>query len=231
MTSYCGAPPHPYDWIQRWNFDPVLLVTLVVAAAMALRSPQPRFALASVGVLAVAFVSPLCALSVALFSVRALHHVLVVAVAAPLAALAFRSRSSGYLGLTFVLSTATLWAWHLPSLYDRALGDTKLYWLMQLSLLGTATWFWRELFAVPPVSASMASVFAMAQMGMLGALLTFTPEPLYATHAGATLPWGLEQVADQQLAGLVMWVPGVLPYALATAFIARRAWVRVAGAT
>jgi len=231
MTSYCGAPPHPYDWIQRWNFDPVLLVALAVAAAVALRSPQPRFALASVGVLTVAFVSPLCALSVALFSVRAVHHVLLVAVAAPLAALAFRGRASTHVSIAFVLSTATLWAWHLPSLYDRALGDTTIYWLMQLSLLGTATWFWRELFAAPPVSAWMASVFAMAQMGMLGALLTFARVPLYATHAGATLPWGLEQVADQQLAGLVMWVPGVIPYALATALIARRVWTGAAGST
>jgi len=231
MTSYCGAPPHPYDWTDRWNFDPVLLVALALAAAMALRSHRPRLALASVGFLAVAFVSPLCALSVALFSVRAVHHVLLVAVAAPLAALAFPGRPSKHVGIAFVASTATLWAWHLPSLYDRALADTAIYWLMQLSLLGSATWFWRELFAAPPVSASMVSVFAMAQMGMLGALLTFARVPLYATHAGATLPWGLEQVADQQLAGLVMWVPGVIPYALATALIARRAWVRVAGAT
>lgn len=229
MTSYCGAPPHPYDWIGRWTLDPVLLVALAVAAALAWRSHHRRLALASVGVLVVAFVSPLCALSVALFSMRAVHHVLLVAVAAPLAALAFPGRGSKYLGIAFVASTATLWAWHLPSLYDRALGDTAIYWLMQLSLLGTATWFWRELFAAPPVTASMVSVLAMAQMGMLGALLTFTREPLYAIHAASTLPWGLDQLADQQLAGLVMWVPGVIPYALATALIARRVWTGAAG--
>ncbi len=229
MTSYCGAPPHPYDWLERWNFDPVLLVALAAAAVVAVRSPHPRLALASVGILAVTFISPLCALSVALFSGRAVHHVLLVAVAAPLAALAFPSHGSRSLGIAFVISSTTLWAWHLPSLYDRALGDTTIYWLMQLSLLGSATWFWRELFAAPPVSASMFSVLAMAQMGMLGALLTFARVPLYASHAASTLPWGLDQIADQQLAGLVMWVPGVIPYALATALIARRVWVRTAG--
>lgn len=229
MTSYCGAPPHPYDWLERWNLDPVLLVALAIAATMALRSPHPRLALASVGVLAVVFVSPLCALSVALFSARAVHHVLLVAVAAPFAALALPARGYRYLGIAFAISTATLWAWHLPALYDRALGNTATYWLMQLSLLGTAIWFWRELFAAPPVSASMVSILAMAQMGMLGALLTFARAPLYASHAASTLPWGLEQVADQQLAGLVMWVPGVIPYALVTALIARRIWTRAAG--
>ncbi|MFZ5783701.1 MAG: cytochrome c oxidase assembly protein [Pseudomonadota bacterium] len=231
MTSYCGAPPLPHDWIQRWNFDPFLLVGLAVAAGLALRSRNPRLGLAAVGVLAAAFVSPLCALSVALFSARAVHHVLLVAVAAPLLALAFPGRPSRHVGLAFALATATLWAWHLPALYDRALADTPVYWLMQASLLSTATWFWRELFAAPPVSASMAAVLGMAQMGMLGALLTFARAPLYAAHAGPTVPWGLEQVADQQLAGLVMWVPGLIPYALATAQIARRAWAEATGAT
>ncbi|KAF0105113.1 MAG: cytochrome c oxidase caa3-type assembly factor CtaG-like protein [Rhodospirillaceae bacterium] len=226
MTSYCGAPPHPYDWVERWNFDPVLLAALAATAVVAVRSQHPRVALASVAVLAVAFVSPLCALTVALFSARAVHHVLLVAAAAPLAALAFPGRGSKHLGIAFVASTATLWAWHLPALYDRALVDTTIYWLMQLSLLGTSTWLWRELIAAPPMTASMFSVLAMAQMGMLGALLTFARAPLYAAHTASTLPWGLEQVADQQLAGLVMWVPGVIPYALATALIARRVWTR-----
>jgi putative membrane protein len=229
MTSYCGAPPHPYDWLARWNFDPVLLVALTVAAALALRSTHPRAALAAAAVLVLAFVSPLCALSVALFSARAVHHVLLVAVAAPLAALALPARGSRHLGIAFVVSTATLWIWHLPTLYDRALGDTPIYWLMQLSLLGTALWFWRALFAAPPVTASLVAILAMAQMGMLGALLTFARTPLYASHAASTLPWGLEQVTDQQLAGLVMWVPGVIPYAIVTALIARRVWLRAAG--
>ncbi len=230
MTSYCGAPPHPYDWLERWNFDPLLLAALGITTAIAVRSPHPRSALASLVALTVAFVSPLCALSVALFSARAVHHVLLVAVAAPLAALALPERGSRHLGIAFVVSTATLWLWHLPTLYDWALRDTPIYWLMQLSLLGTALWFWRALFAAPPVTASMVAILAMAQMGMLGALLTFARSPLYASHTASTLPWGLEQVADQQLAGLVMWVPGVIPYALATALIARRLWIRVAGA-
>ncbi|TCH98420.1 cytochrome c oxidase assembly protein [Roseococcus sp. SYP-B2431] len=231
MTSYCGAPPQPYDWIHRWNLDPVLLVLLGLGTMVALRSRRPGLALAAVGVLALAFVSPLCALSVALFSARAVHHVLIVAVAAPLIALAFPARRTLGLGLAFLVATATLWAWHLPSLYDRALAGTLLYWIMQASLLVTAAWFWRELFAAPAVPAAMAAVFGMAQMGLLGALLTFTPGALYAAHAGTTLPWGLDQVADQQLAGLVMWVPGAIPYAVAIALIGRRAWARAAVAT
>lgn len=228
MTSYCGTPPLPQEWLLRWNFDPLLLLALAACAALALRSARPQLALAGVVALALAFVSPLCALSVALFSARAAHHILLVAVASPLFALAWPARRATALVPTLIAATATLWAWHLPALYDRALADTGIYWLMQLSLLATAFLSWRALFAAPPVPATLTAIAAMAQMGMLGALLTFAPRALYAAHATTTQPWGLLPLVDQQLAGLIMWVPGIAPYAIATALIARRLWERTA---
>jgi putative membrane protein len=222
--SYCGTPPLPADWLFRWNADPVLLLGLAICAALSSRTAAPRLALSGVGILAILFVSPLCALSVALFSARAAHHVLLVAVAAPLFALALPARRCRALGPALVVATAVLWLWHLPSLYDRALTDTATYWLMQATLLGSAVWFWRELFAAPPLAAMITAVLAMAQMGMLGAVLTFAPKPLYATHVLATVPWGFDAVADQQLAGLIMWVPGVVPYAIACVLLAQRLW-------
>lgn len=226
--SYCGTPPFPDDWLLRWNMDPVLLLALGFCAAWAWRCARPGLALGAVGVLALAFVSPLCALAVALFSARAVHHVLLVAIAAPLLALALPARHPRGLGMALLTSTVVLWIWHLPALYDLALTDTPTYWLMQLSLLGSAVWFWRALFSSPPVPATLAAILAMSQMGMLGALLTFAAVPLYTVHALATLPWGLDQIADQQLAGLIMWVPGVVPYAVVTALLAQRLWRRPA---
>ena len=49
-------------------------------------------------------------------------------------------------------------------------------------------------------------------MGLLGALIVFAPQPLYAVHFMSAAAWGLSPLADQQLAGLLMWVPAVLPY-------------------
>ena len=230
MTSYCGAPPDPADLMRSWNLDPILLLALGAGALVAWRSRHPKPALAAIGVLALAFVSPLCALSVSLFSARAVHHLLVVAVAAPLLAMAFPARRPMLPGLAFVAATVVLWAWHLPSFYDAALAGTALYWLMQATLLASAFWFWQAMFAAPPVTGVLMAILGMAQMGMLGALLTFATTPLYATHIGTTLPWGLDQVVDQQLAGLVMWVPGIVPYALAVAVLARRTWARAAAA-
>ena len=87
--TYCGPPPDPGGLWAGWNGDPALLAALA-AAAVLLRGSRPG--LIGVGALVLAFVSPLCALSAALFAARAVHHVLLVAVAAPLLAVAVPGR-------------------------------------------------------------------------------------------------------------------------------------------
>ena len=121
-TPYCGAGPVPGDLASRWNLDPWLLAMLALIAAL----PWIRAAgverrglwLAGVGALAVSFVSPLCALSSALFSARVVHHMLLIAAAAPLLAWAAPREAGGRLGgplaWTFIHGLI-LWAWHVPS--------------------------------------------------------------------------------------------------------------------
>jgi putative membrane protein len=227
--TYCGPSPLPDELVSRWNLDPILLVALL-ALGLALR--RNRAGLAGVAVLAVAFVSPLCALSAALFSARVVHHVLLVAVAAPLLALAVPSRRPGGVVVWFAVSTAVLWVWHIPAAYDAALTNIPLYWLMQISLLGSAVLFWRAVLAGDrsPVDRLGFVVAAFAQMGLLGALLTFAPTSLYAAHSFAPLAWGMTPRDDQALGGLIMWVPAGIPYAVAAVWIARHGWARLKGA-
>lgn len=220
--AYCGPAPAPADLLWRWNLDPALLAALALLALWAGRS---RPGMAALAVLALALVSPLCALSSALFSARVLHHVLLVAVAAPLLALARPAARPQGVGLPFLLATAALWLWHAPAPYDAALADKGLYALMQASLLGTATLFWRAALSRPAGSGAPWVLLAYVAMGLLGALLTFAPDPLYAAHAAAPLLWGLSPLEDQQLGGLLMWVPAGLPYATLGALLARRAWL------
>lgn len=220
--SYCGTAPLPAQALSAWNLDPVLLAALALAAYALRRSPQ---GLSGVAVLTLAFVSPLCAVSVALFSARVVHHVLLVAVAAPLLAAALPRLRPGHPGLAFLVSTAVLWGWHQPAAYDAALADKAIYWLMQATLLASALWFWRAVLASRAgIEAVLWSLAGLMQMGALGALLTFAPEPLYAVHALAPLDWGLSPLADQQLGGLIMWVPAMLPYLAMIALSARRSW-------
>ena len=219
---YCGPPPAPGALWAAWNLDPVLVGAL---ALLALAVGCSRPGAAAVCVLALAFVSPLCALSSALFAARAVHHVLLVAVAAPLLAAAWPARRARGIALPFAVSTALLWGWHLPAAYDLALSNVAVYWAMQVSLLASATAFWRAVLAPgAAVPAVLAVVGGYVQMALLGAVLTFAPEALYAIHRSAPLAWGLAPVADQQLGGLIMWVPGGLPYGMAGAILGRRAW-------
>lgn len=224
--AYCGPPPLPNALATSFNLDPVVILALV-AMAVALR--HRTAGLAAVFVLAVAFVSPLCALSSALFSARVVHHVLLVAVAAPLLAVAWPARRPGGLTVPFIGSTVILWGWHLPAAYDAALGYVPLYWAMQLSLLGSAVVFWRAVMAEgrSPVDRLAFVVGGFAQMGLLGAILTFASGPLYAAHRVAPLAWGMTPMQDQALGGVIMWVPAGIPYAIAAMWIARRGWAKL----
>jgi len=223
-APYCGAAPLPGELLARWNFDPLLIAALAVAtfAWAQLRKPSGSgrtSLLAALAVLLIAFVSPLCALSSALFSARTVHHLLLVAVAAPLLALAWGGSGRRIpLGPAAALHFLIFWLWHAPLLYGWALASDSAYWLMQASLLGSAAVFWAAALGSGARTPSVAIAFiaAIAQMGLLGALLTFAPAPLYAPHFATTGAWGLGALEDQQLAGLIMWV-GSLPIYLAAA--------------
>ena len=172
---------------------------------------------AAMAVLAVVFISPLCALTVALFSARVVHHVLLVAIAAPLLAWALmRLGRAGVLARLLMplvlLHTAIFWLWHAPDAYLLALTSTPVYWLMQVTLLGSAVLLWMAVFAAAPARGIMALLAIVIQMGLLGALLVFSSSPLYVPHFTTTLPFGFEPLTDQQLSGLIMWVPASLPY-------------------
>ena len=224
--NYCGPGAEPGELWLRWNLDPVLLAALAVLAVVLRRRPA---GLLGVAALAVAFASPLCALSAALFSARAAHHVLVAGVAAPLLVLAWPARRAAGGALPLLGLAAALWAWHLPAAYDLALSSKAAYWLLQGALLVAAVGFWRAALAPGAPAAVLLILGAWMQMGLLGALLTFAPEPLYAAHAVAPLAWGLSPLEDQQLGGLIMWVPGALPFAAWGALAARRQWRLLVG--
>lgn len=234
QLSYCGPPPVPDALLHSWNMDPWLLAVMGGGLALLLYRRgslvSPAAALAGWLILAVAFISPLCAITNALFSARTVHHLLLVAVAAPLFALAFpeggdRPRSSAAPLLAF---TGTLWFWHLPVAYSEALANTLAYWAMQFSLLASAIWLWRRLLneRSEPFGALLGLLGAMAQMGLLGAILTFAPAAFYAEHGVAPFQYGLTPLGDQQLAGLIMWVPAMVPYFIGGVVIARRLLLR-----
>lgn len=225
---YCGYPSPDVAMASQWNGDPVLLGLLAVLFVPVLRSERRGAALLCWAALAAAFVSPLCALGSALFSARAVHHLLLIGVAAPAAAMAWWPvRASLGPWAALVLSTLMLWGWHLPVAYDAALANVLLYWVMQASLFATAWLFWGAVAVAPPAGAAASVAGGAAQMGMLGAILTFAPRPLYLSHLDTTLAFGMGPLADQQLAGLLMWTAGMIPYAAAAGLLTLGGWRRL----
>jgi len=216
---YCGVAPLP--GAAGWNLDPWLAGALLAGLLIGWPGvPRPRRAawIAGWAVLALATLSPLCNLSVALFSARVAQHLLLLCVAAPLIASALpapRPTPAGLAAAAFAFALA-LWTWHLPAPYALTFRSDLAYWAMQASLVAGAAWLWHGLLrgTSRPDAVLLTGLATAAQMGALGALLTFAPRPLFLPHAFTTLPWGLTPLEDQQLGGLLMWVPGGLAFAL-----------------
>jgi len=246
IDPYCGSAPVPAEWLSRWNFDFILLASIAVIAGFHLstlrrettygRGQRLGAATAAWALIAILFVSPLCALTSALFSARVAHHVVLVAVIAPLLVMSLPSASrllpfARFGAFAFVTHMMVLWFWHAPSPYAAALADSRVFWVMELSLLFSAMWLWMSVLvpAAPLGSALGIMLGTVIQMGALGAIVTFARVPLYAAHVSVTEPWGLSALQDQQLAGLIMWVPGAIPYlAAALALLAGRIQLNVA---
>ena len=233
---YCGPAPTADGLWNHWNLDPARLAGLALAAlalaiAVARSTPVSGARAATAwGVLALLFVSPLCAATSALFAARVTHHLLLVAMAMPLLAWAWPLRvgARGRLAEWTVLQAMVFWAWHAPAAYAWTFSSDAGYWLMQATL-GIAAWsFWRALRGAGAPAAVAALLATMVQMGLLGALLTFAPAPLYAPHLLTTASFGLTPLEDQQLGGLLMWVPASLLYAALAAARVRDALVPLA---
>jgi len=121
-----------------------------------------------------------------------------------------------------------IWLWHLPSLFDATLRSEFIHALQHASFLGSALIFWWSIIHVQRRSArgmSIVYLFTTAvHTGVLGALMTFSRAPWYPAYATGAPIWGLTPIADQQLGGLIMWIPASIAYLVAALAIMRR-WI------
>ncbi len=126
-------------------------------------------------------------------------------------------------GVVWVAASAALWFWHMPRPYAWALENPGVHAAEHLSFLVTNLAFWW--LVLDPggqrrLSAGGALLYAATyglENGMLGAVLTFAMRPLYPPHANHPGVLGLSALQDQQLAGVLMWVPAGIVYVMALA--------------
>jgi cytochrome c oxidase assembly factor CtaG len=117
----------------------------------------------------------------------------------------------------WLLHAAALWIWHFPPFFNAAVANGAVHDWQHVSFLITALIFWHALLRHSTKDArgiAIVSLFTTTiHTGLLGALLTFARTPLYTTFDHGLLAYGsLTALEDQQLGGLIMWVPGALVY-------------------
>jgi len=174
-----------------------------------------------------------------LFSAHMLQHLLLVLIVPPLALLGagplLRGRRAGRTGrllarpfVAWSLGVGAMWLWHQRTLCDAASQSALMHRVQELSLLAMGTAFWwpilapREESRLEPLSGVLYLFTACVACTLLGILITFSPVEVCSVYAHpvdrigvmALLRngWGLTAAKDQQVGGLMMWVPACLVY-------------------
>ena len=211
--------------------------------------------LLGLGAVICALASPLDAIALELFSVHMVQHMLLLVVAAPLLLLgapvrpllrglpsAVRrtvvraiARNTAFRALVHLLRrplvaaglyVVGLYGWHVPTLYDAALGNPTIHVFEHTWFLVTALLFWSVVIDPAPFRATLPYaaripyllLVGAAQNTILGGLLAFSERSYYAPYATTTARYGLDAAADQRLGGAIMWVPGDLIFLVAASF-------------
>jgi putative membrane protein len=132
--------------------------------------------------------------------------------------------------VAWAIHAVALWIWHVPSLFNATIENDFIHSLQHLSFLGSALLFWWAIIHGPKRAMSygiaVLYMFTTAMhSGLLGVLLSYASTPWYPAYANTTWSWGLTPVEDQQLGGLIMWVPAGLAYVFA-ALVLFAGWLR-----
>ncbi|MFS2153303.1 cytochrome c oxidase assembly protein [Rhizobium sp. Rhizsp42] len=204
--------------------------------------------------LAAALISPIHWLGEHLFAVHMIEHEIVMAVSAPLIVLsrpaafmvwslpragrlaasrmfnaaplrvAWTSLTGGLLAT--LLHGAAIWVWHAPVLLDTSIADTTAHRAQHLTFFITAIFFWWAMIWRSERGVAAWHLFVtMMHTSVLGALIALSPRVLYVAQTADAREWGISPLQDQQMAGLLMWIPAGTVYAGAAIFLLS-AWIK-----
>lgn len=192
--------------------------------------------------LVVALISPVDTLGSYLLTMHMVQHMLLTMLAPPLLLLGTPAwllrplvrlplvrdlaRAVTHPVLAFFAANLIFAAWHFPRLYDATLQSLPIHILEHAMFFFSAVLMWWPLVSpmeeLPPLSPPLQCVYLFLQTlppTILGAIITFANFLLYPSYLNVPRVWGLSIMDDQQLAGLIMWVPGSLIYFVILTFI------------
>jgi putative membrane protein len=220
--------------MQLWKVDPVALAVALVVLLVARR--RWRLVPAVVAFL-LALSSPIATLADGyLFSAHMLQHLLLVLAVPPLALLALGDQATRRVPtiVAWGLGVGAMWLWHAPSLCDAAATSPLVHRVQEGSLLAMGTAFWWPVLArrIAPLAGVVYLFTACIACTILGVAVALSPVqvcPAYASPSDTLgiLPalrgdWGMTAERDQQLGGLLMWVPACIVYLIAILASLRR---------
>lgn len=132
--------------------------------------------------------------------------------------------------VAWVVHAVALWVWHVPAMFQATLRSDLVHTLQHASFFGTALLFWWAILfgkrGLQSYGAGVLYLFTtMVQSGLLGIFLTLTSHVWYPDYAATTGLFGLSPLEDQQIGGLIMWIPAGLIYMFA-ALVMFSGWLR-----
>jgi cytochrome c oxidase assembly factor CtaG len=227
--------------LSGWTWNPAVLVISAAALAAYLSafglSRRFWYLIAALGAFLIPLVSPVQALADGyLFSAHMAQHILLLLVAPALLLMSLPRSVSlpGFLRklahpvVGWVAGVGAMWIWHAPALCNAAVSSKPVFALQTLSLLAMGCAFWWQVLApresqrLPPLTAILYLASSCIGCSVLGIIFTFSPVTVCSIYAHpadrlgmmSTIRdgWGLTPQKDQQLGGLLMWVPMCLVY-------------------
>jgi putative membrane protein len=132
--------------------------------------------------------------------------------------------------VAWIIQAVVLWSWHAPFLFQLTLENESVHALQHASFLFSALLFWWAVIhgrqRALGFGLAVLYMFTTAlHSGLLGALLTFANSTWYPAYANRTAAWGLTPLEDQQIGGLIMWIPAGLVY-IAAGLALFAGWLR-----
>jgi cytochrome c oxidase assembly factor CtaG len=228
--------------ISAWTWNAAVLIAAAAAPITYLwafgMNRRILYLLTGVGVFVLTLMSPLNALAAGyLFSAHMVQHILLLLIVPALAwmslprwiSLGSRSWLIANPFVGWIAGVGAMWLWHARPLCNAAVSSQLVNALQISSLLLLGTIFWRQILApreeerMSPPGAVLYLFSACVACSILGILITFSPVsvcPIYAQPSADRLGvlnlvqshWGITPDKDQQIGGLLMWVPMCLVY-------------------
>lgn len=224
----------------NWNFWAVVSCVVALAAYVVLFRSARRIGwlLGGLAVLLLTLMSPINALADGyLFSAHMLQHILLLLIVPamillslpPTVSLAVGPRALRHPFIGWAAGVGAMWFWHMPALCNAAASSRPAHALQTISLLLLGTAFWRQVIAprdserLPPPMAVVYLAAACAMCSVLGIIITLSPVAVCSAYTMPSMDrlgmlptiradWGLTPERDQQIGGLLMWVPMCLVY-------------------